>query len=73
MRTCTTCGQAIDPERLEFLPGTTTCAEHSTTRANLVRMFQDHKTAAYAVVIDTNGPGAAERIRQAERAYRRGR
>lgn len=73
MRKCDTCGQPINPERLEALPDTRHCTAHSTTKAKLVRMFQDHKTGAYAVVIDTNGPGATENIRQAERAYRRGR
>lgn len=73
MRKCKSCGCEIPAERLEVLPHTEYCVRHSQERANLVYMVQDHKTAAYAVVIDANGPGAAERVRQARRAHRRGR
>lgn len=72
-RNCKTCGQMIDHERLEALPHTLTCTEHSKEQKNLALMFQDGKTAAYVEVIRTNGLGAKENVRQATRAFRRGR
>ena len=35
MRNCVRCGAAIDPERLEFIPSTVTCAACSRTPAKV--------------------------------------
>lgn len=73
MKTCRSCGTVIPAERLEAIPRTQECVGCSSYKKPLVLMDQQHKTAAYAVVIDTNGDGANERVRIAQRAFRRAR
>lgn len=69
-RHCVTCQVAIDPERLEVLPHTTTCCKCSTEPKRLAFMTYEHKTAGYVQFID---PRNTEAVRQARRAYRRAR
>lgn len=73
MKMCRSCGGQIPAERIEALPNTQECVACSSYKKPLVLMDQQHKTAAYAVIIDTNGSGANERVRIAQRAFRRAR
>ena len=68
-RLCSVCQQAIDPERLECLPDTTTCTEHSQARK--VRGFDvyGHKTAPTLMFI----PDDPEAMRLAYNANARSR
>ncbi len=67
---CASCGQDIDPERLEVLPNTRTCVMCSKQPRNVVFMEYGHKTAGYIQIV--NGSDV-EGIRRAERAYKRAR
>jgi hypothetical protein len=69
MRNCETCGQPIDPERLEILPHTTTCPKHSTVERPIGFMIANaSKGTALSLEIV---PDNKEALRQAVRANRR--
>lgn len=67
---CEICGQEIPVERLEVIPGCTTCVEHSREVQKVALLEYGHKTAGSVVVIDGND---TESVRRAFRAYRRSR
>lgn len=69
-RNCSTCGVPIPLERLEALPNTTTCTEHSHEQAKIGFLVFDHKTAPRFITID---PRDKEALRRAQRCNRRSR
>lgn len=70
MSCCEVCGESIHPERLEVLPDTTTCAEHSRAVATQGFMVYPHKTGGEVILISGDNK---EALRQARRAYHRSR
>ncbi len=70
MRMCDICQLPIPAERLEALPNTTRCVEHSNVTAPVAFMDYSHKTAPSLVLADSQD---AEQVRMAQRAYRRER
>lgn len=70
MRTCIFCGHEIHPDRLELLPNTNTCAEHSTVRKAVGFMEFSHKTAPSVVLVSGSD---REGQRRAQRAFKRAR
>jgi hypothetical protein len=67
---CEICQQPIPAERLEALPTTRRCVEHSDTKAVLAFNVYDHKTAPILVIIN---PDDTEAVRRAQRAHHRAR
>lgn len=67
---CVSCGNEIDPERLEVLPHTKTCVNCSREGRNVGFMEYGHKTAGYIQIVRCNDE---EGLRRAKRAYRRAR
>ncbi len=67
---CEICGQEIPAERLEILPETTRCVQHSEEEKNIGFMDFPHKTGSELVRLD---PTKTEDRRLAERYSRRER
>lgn len=69
---CKVCGCEIPPERLEAVPETRTCVQHSTQKAMIGFMISEFSkgTAPALHMVD---PGDKEALRQARRANRRSR
>lgn len=67
---CHDCGAAIDEQRLEILPNTTTCTACSKEPKRLCFLVFDHKTAPYVVDVNGADPVAVDR---ALRCHRRAR
>ena len=72
-RQCSACGVSIPLERLQALPNTQYCTAHSRAVVPLALMVYSHKTAGELVVVNREGPGGAENVRQALNAHRRKR
>lgn len=70
MTKCKICGDEIPADRLEALPGTTTCVSHSGTTKRIGMMDYSHKTAPALVVLDSRNK---EAMRLAHRAFHRSR
>lgn len=70
MRDCEHCGKPIAEERLEALPGTTTCVNCSTEERVVGYLSYAHKTAPALIVVN---PKDKEALRLAQRANRRSR
>lgn len=66
---CIVCNKPIPTERLEALPHTIYCVEHSTTHTPKGFLVYSHKTAPELIII----PPSPEAMRQARRAHRRAR
>jgi hypothetical protein len=71
MVTCSECGRAIPAERLEAVPGTTTCVEHSGTHRRIGYMVGTAAKGCAATLMVV--PDDKEAIRQARRAFMRSR
>jgi hypothetical protein len=68
---CAVCGCVVDPERVEALPGVTTCVEHSSARRQVCYMVPTAaKGTAMALVVV---PQNKEAERQARNAFLRKR
>lgn len=70
-KTCESCGIEIPKERLEALPGVTTCVNHSTEEAWHGFMVFDHKTAPTLMKVKPKTD--PEAFRQMLRAHNRDR
>lgn len=70
MSKCKVCGKSIPQERLEALPDTTTCVEHSNATARVGFMSFAHKTAPSLVMLDAED---TEAVRLARNAFLRKR
>lgn len=72
MKTCEVCGQEICPERLEVLPNTTRCTQHSNVTKQIGFMIATAaKGTAAAIVLIPQGD--KEQLRLAKRAHLRSR
>ncbi len=71
-RLCEICGQPIHPERLEALPDTTRCTEHSQT-AKLIGFNVYSFSKGTAPELITIKPSDTEAVRRAKRANGRRR
>lgn len=69
-KTCKECGKEIPQERLDVLPDTETCVEHSDVEDYVGFMVFGHKTGAQFVAIN---PKDKESLRLARRADERKR
>lgn len=69
-RCCRVCGKPIPAERLEALPNTAHCVEHSDVKKKVGFMVYPHKTGSSIVMID---PDDTEALRQANNANARRR
>jgi hypothetical protein len=69
-KTCCVCGEKIPAARLEALPNTKTCVEHSTVKPYHGFQVFPHKTGSQCVLVDPNNE---ESMRLASRAYHRER
>jgi len=69
-RNCNICGCNIPLERLEALPGTQTCVNHSTEPKLIGYMSVSHKTGSEFITVD---PRDREALRRAQRVHRRAR
>ncbi len=67
---CEVCKKEIDPERLEALPNTRRCAEHSDAAKFVGFMDFSHKTAPALIMVNSDD---RESLRLATRAFRRSR
>jgi hypothetical protein len=67
---CRVCGNPLPIERLEALPNTTTCVDHSDATPKVGFMVYGHKTAGECILID---PRDQEALRRAHRANSRSR
>lgn len=67
---CRVCGMPIPPGRLEAVPNTTTCVQHSSTKPYVGFMDYPHKTGAQMVLVN---PDDKEQLRLARRAFKRSR
>lgn len=67
---CETCNKPIPYERLEALPKTTTCVEHSREAGYVGVMNYAHKTAGEVAMVKSDNE---EAVRQLWRGYHRGR
>lgn len=59
------CGNAIPQERLDALPGTTSCVKCSTVPRKVGRLVYEHKTGGSLQVLE---PEQAAAMREAESA-----
>ncbi len=80
MDLCTSCGEAIDPERVAiyqdlFSSKPARCARCSQVEAPVVLMNYGHKTGGQITVVPQNPDGTnnPERVRQALRCHARSR
>lgn len=71
-RNCEVCGKPIHPERLEALPDTTTCTEHSRAKRVLGFPVSEFSKGTAATVAFVN-PEDKEQVRWAKRANGRRR
>ena len=67
---CEVCQESIPQERLDAIPGVTTCVRHSGEAKRIGLMDFGHKTAPSLVVLDTKNK---EAVRLAWRAFHRSR
>ena len=67
---CRICGAEIPEERIEAIPGTTTCVKCTTVKSVHGFMVFGHKTAGELVMIS---PDDTEAMRQAQRSNKRSR
>lgn len=67
---CDTCEQRIPLQRLEALPNTTTCVEHSREAGYVGVMNYGHKTAGEVAMVKGDNE---EAVRQLWRGYHRSR
>ena len=67
---CGICSAEIPKERIEAIPGTTTCVKCSSVKSVHGFMVFSHKTAPELVMIS---PDDTESIRQAQRSNKRSR
>lgn len=66
---CEICGVAIPSERLEVMPGTTTCVEHSKAHRQVGFMVATASKGCAAALMMV--PDNKEALRQAQRANKR--
>lgn len=69
---CEVCNEPIPQERLEAVPGTTTCVKHSKVKA-IVGFMIPTASKGCASTLVTLDPDNDEQMRQAKRAHLRGR
>jgi hypothetical protein len=71
-KTCKVCGCEIPAERLEVLPDTETCTQHSGVRPMVGFMVSEFSKATAPVLVQVD-PNNREALRRAKRAFHRAR